>query len=41
MLITRAMSTGFITYTCTSHAEIILKETGVCLECEKDLVQKH
>jgi len=41
MLIKQAISTGFITYTCTNHPEIILKEPGVCPECGKALVKKY
>lgn len=40
-LVKRAINRGFITYTCTNHPEIILKEPGVCPECGKDLVKKY
>jgi len=40
-VIEQANNRGFITYTCTNHPEIILKEPGVCPECGKDLVKKY
>jgi len=35
------VNTGFITYTCTNHPEVIENKPGKCPNCGKDLVKKY